>query len=187
MKLSKFQRLKRLHFYLWILAHGFHDATPTAGSEVTDEGSGSRHHTLPTLSFPWVAMVTQLPPSGQGSGWLSYNDIIPNMPLSLFCLLMPNLATGQVSKMGRLIGTRVMSHIMMVIQVIPAKYLCYFNDPEHQHKLVRHLPRRLRSVIRADRRDVSLVNQFLERMVSMELATVEGNLQTNKRRDQVSG
>lgn len=91
--MSKFQRLKRLHYYLWILAHGCDETTPTTGSEVTDD---TTLRALPTINFPWVTMVTQLPPSGRGSGWLSYNDIIPNMPLSLFCLLMPTLAAGQV-------------------------------------------------------------------------------------------
>ena len=111
-KVSKFQRLKHLHFYLWVLAHGYSKTTPTVGSKVTgpnttpetEEGDGgeaipnssSTPHTLPATSFPWVAMVTQLPPSGRGSGWLSHCDIVPNMPLSLFGLLMPTIAAGQV-------------------------------------------------------------------------------------------
>ena len=106
---SKFQRLKHFHMYLWILAHGFHETTPTRLEFATNEpstSSGLSHshtvptstlHFLPTTSFPWAAMVTQLPPGGRGSGWLQYNDIVPNMPFSLCSILMANLVVGRVS------------------------------------------------------------------------------------------
>ena len=106
---SKFQRLKRLHFFLWGLAYGIGETTPTVGSkvkaangDVEDEGALTSEtvttSALPpiTNNYPWVTMVTQLPQNRRGPGWLSYNDIIPNMPLSLFTFLMPTLAGGQV-------------------------------------------------------------------------------------------
>ena len=105
-KLSKFQRWKRFHFYLWVLARGFGETTPTPGSKVTSVTNGDVVEEREALSsdvvdssctpHPWIAMVTQLPQSVRGPGWLSYNDIIPNMPLSLFNLLMPTLAAGEV-------------------------------------------------------------------------------------------
>ena len=76
-------------------------------------------------------------------------------------------------------------HILPLIQIIPAKYLCYFRSLEHQHTLIHQLPRRLRNMIRTDRRDVSLVNQLLDRMMRMNIVKVDGNLQTNRRREQV--
>ena len=107
---SKFQRLKRLHFFLWLQAYGVSETTPTVGSEVKaangdveDEGTSTSEavtsSALPppiTNNYPWVTMVTQLPQNRRGPGWLGYNDIIPNMPLSLFTFLMPTLAGGQV-------------------------------------------------------------------------------------------
>ena len=41
-------------------------------------------------------------------------------------------------------------------------------------------------MVQSGRKDVSLMNQLLERLAGMELVRVEGNVQTNKRRDQVS-
>ena len=72
-------------------------------------------------------------------------------------------------------------------QVIPAKYLCYFHDPTYQHHLVHQLPGSVRSKITSQRRYISYLNHLLERLVEMGLIEVEGNLQTNKRRDQVMG
>ena len=40
-------------------------------------------------------------------------------------------------------------------------------------------------MVQSGRKDVSLMNQLLERLAGMELVRVEGNVQTNKRRDQV--
>ena len=121
MSMAKFQKMKHFHFYLWILAHGLSETTPTRSEVTTNEpstsrivnnsqpndqdGSESSHshtvttstpHILPSASFPWVATVTQLALGGRGPGWLCYNDIIPNMPLSLCGILMSNLVGGGV-------------------------------------------------------------------------------------------
>jgi hypothetical protein len=71
---------------------------------------------------------------------------------------------------------------LVVGRIVPAKYMY---SPVYRHQLVRQLPRQLRNMITAQRRDVSLVNQLLEKLVDMGLVQVDGNLQTNRRRDQV--
>lgn len=112
--MSKFQKLKHFHFYLWILAHGFNETTPTRSEVATNEPStssgvnrsqtaesaGAHPHVLPSASFPWVTAVTQLELGGRGPGWLCYNDIMRHMPLSLCGILMAILISGKVSSCG---------------------------------------------------------------------------------------
>ena len=77
-----------------------------------------------------------------------------------------------------------LSHLLLQ-QTIPARYIDYFSLPDLTHTPIGRLPRRLRVVIQSERRDVSLVNQLLERLVEIELVRSEGNIQTNKKREQV--
>jgi hypothetical protein len=70
-------------------------------------------------------------------------------------------------------------------QTIPARYLDYFSLPDLTHTPIGRLPRRLRGAAQSERRDVSLVNQLLERLVEIGLVRAEGNIQTNKKREQV--
>ena len=165
-------------------ANGDEEVTSSTPHTLTtsENGTSSTPHTL-TTNHPWIAMVMQLPQSGRGPGWLSYNDIIPNMPLSLFTLLMPTLAAGQV-KINHYLNRHF--SVLFFLQTVPARYLDYFSLPALAHTPICRLPRRLRRVVQSsERRDISLVNQLLERMVEIGLLQAEGNIQTNKRREQV--
>ncbi len=85
--LSYFQKLKLLHFYLWVLGHGYGSITMTTG-----EGHTSCHAPSPQLLriYPWMLVVDKIPElTAKGPGWLSIADVLESMPLLLTIQLMP--------------------------------------------------------------------------------------------------
>ena len=71
------QRLRNLHYFLWVQAYGQEGGVARMGGNVPL----SQHH------YPWAKVVKQLPSSSLGKGVLDVNDIIINMPLSLCTIL----------------------------------------------------------------------------------------------------
>ena len=78
--MSKFQRIKHFHYYLWILVNGFGKVQDEMG--VSDDDTP---FSLPEIHYPWINAVSQLPSCEDGS--ISYGDILYNIPLSLFFML----------------------------------------------------------------------------------------------------
>ena len=86
------QRLRHLHYYLWVLAYG-------CGQEV---GVADESGPLSLYHFPWVQAVSQLlspSPQGEGEGWLEFGYVLTNMPFVLCTLLFIYYGGRSVSHM----------------------------------------------------------------------------------------
>ena len=75
--ISKFQRLRHFHYFLWVLVHGY-----------GPEGGEGKRGPLSLNHYPWAKVVSQLHPGSSGSRWISFKDIISNMPLALWTIII---------------------------------------------------------------------------------------------------
>lgn len=99
------QRLRHLHYFMWILANGKEncDATAQTEGQVEDGGEGfakkqeNSDIILSETNFPWAKVVSKLPVCSKGEGWIRFNDIHHYMPLSLWLILIKIYKGNSVS------------------------------------------------------------------------------------------
>ena len=94
------QRLRHLHYYLWILAYGrdpieegepVEEKTEGADGEMDTIKRGKEKKTdsiLPETNFPWAKAVDKLPQSSKGEGWVQFSELHHRIPLSLWLILI---------------------------------------------------------------------------------------------------
>ena len=99
------QRLRHLHYFMWILANGKENCDATAPTEGLEEDGGediamkeeSSDIILSETNFPWAKVVSKLPVCSKGEGWIRFNDIHHYMPLSLWLILIKIYKGNSVS------------------------------------------------------------------------------------------
>ena len=77
------QRLKHLHFYLWLIAYGY------GPRDVPGESSTSGPSAQLLEEFTWMEVVEKAPTLSSGPGWISMVELVEGMPLILALFLMP--------------------------------------------------------------------------------------------------
>ena len=110
------QRLRHIHYYLWILAFGRdsieegseperEETDPHQARQDTDTATTERREKeeveqqkldliLPETNYPWARAVHRLPRSSKGEGWLQFSEVHHYMPLSLWLIII-NMYRGK--------------------------------------------------------------------------------------------
>ncbi|XP_019849713.1 PREDICTED: general transcription factor 3C polypeptide 1-like isoform X1 [Amphimedon queenslandica] len=143
---SKFQRLKHLHLYLWILLHGFqpiHDSETLP--DAIETGYDSVAAIFPEATYPWMGSVSQLPLASRESGNLNLSDVLYHMPLSLL-----NIVGITSSRMS-------------------SKKSRYITDETYSKVPFHLLPNKIKKLISTKDRDQYTLRNELESLASMKL------------------
>jgi hypothetical protein len=113
------QRLRHIHYYLWILAFGRdsiegsepeREKTDPQAKQDTGAATVKRREKeeaaqkkldliLPETNYPWARAVHRLPQSSKGDGWLQFSEVHHYMPLSLWLIII-NMYRGKAVSSG---------------------------------------------------------------------------------------
>ena len=120
------QRLRHIHYYLWILAFGRDSIEEGSGPERETTDPQARQDTgaattkrrekeevaqqkldliLPETNYPWARAVNRLPRSSKGEGWLQFSEVHHYMPLSLWLIIINMYRGKAVSGCGHVTVT----------------------------------------------------------------------------------
>ena len=120
------QRLRHIHYYLWILAFGRdsieegsepeRETIDPPASQDTGAATTNRREKeevaqqkldliLPETNYPWARAVNRLPRSSKGEGWLQFSEVHHYMPLSLWLIIINMYRGKAVSGCGHVTVT----------------------------------------------------------------------------------
>ena len=165
--LGKFQRLRHLHYYLWILVHGFGPAppssppsppSPSSHRATTEPDRGAMMTSLDNTSMDTDALTNEDQGSSESKAPQSPSSSV--IPLSVFpwaesVTQLPTATTSSGRGPGWVNFSDLTYHaplglwitLISVTQSVPAEYGRYFEEPQQLSKLLHQLPLRVSKLL----------------------------------------